>query len=50
MNITQNKHKSNQRATTLKQRNGKQPLLDGAHRLHLILTPIMLHEDIPNGY
>ena len=47
--LIQNYHKS-KRGITLKQRNGKQPLLYMTHCSDLILIPIKLHEDILNGY
>ena len=50
MLITQNKHKNNQRAITLKQRNRKQTLLYVTHCLDQILIPVMLREDTTNGY
>ena len=49
MSITQNKDKNNW-AIPLKGRNGRQSSLYATHCLSLIIIPMKLHEDIPNGY
>ena len=46
MKITQNKHKNNQRAMTLKPKEGKLLEFYPTRRLDLINIPIKFHEDI----